>query len=198
MVLVEHNLDVLRFADQVIELGPGRKFGGKLVGQGTPEKLAEMNTLTGGFLKPLLDEYSNDDCSSFGEVKKPSAINGFQSERGERDLVVRGASKNNLRHVDAEIPKHKFTVITGVSGSGKTSLAFDTIFAEGQARYVESLSTGARRFLGRMDKALVIALMDWHQQLRSIRKHRVAIRGQLWQPPQRFLTICVFCTQELV
>ena len=68
---------------------------------------------------------------------------------------MKGAAKNNLRHVDVRIPVNKLTVITGVSGSGKTSLAFDTLFAEGQARYVESLSTYARRFLGRMDKAPV-------------------------------------------
>ena len=156
VLVIEHNLDVLRFADQVIELGPGGgKFGGKLVGHGTPEELAERNTLTGGFLRPFLEKQLNEESSRVEEVKEPSAINGFQSERKERDLVVRGASKNNLRHVNVEIPKHQFTVITGVSGSGKTSLAFDTIFAEGQARYVESLSTYARRFLGRMDKAPV-------------------------------------------
>jgi excinuclease ABC subunit A len=57
VLVIEHNLDVLRFADQVIELGPGGgKFGGKLVGQGTPEELAARNTLTGGFLRPLLEE----------------------------------------------------------------------------------------------------------------------------------------------
>ncbi|MEE8435599.1 MAG: excinuclease ABC subunit UvrA [bacterium] len=75
--------------------------------------------------------------------------------KGKRDLVVRGAEQNNLKHIDVTIPADSLTVITGVSGSGKTSLAFDTIFAEGQARYVESLSTYARRFLGRMDKARV-------------------------------------------
>ncbi|GIT71659.1 MAG: hypothetical protein Ct9H300mP28_14730 [Pseudomonadota bacterium] len=76
----------------------------------------------------------------------------------QRDILIKGASKNNLRHVDVCIPNSKMTVITGVSGSGKTSLAFDTIFAEGQARYLESLSTYARRFLGRMDKAPVDAI----------------------------------------
>ncbi|HEX9843379.1 MAG TPA: excinuclease ABC subunit UvrA [bacterium] len=84
-------------------------------------------------------------------------VNGARPRprRGSRDLVVRGAEKNNLKHIDVTIPTDSLTVITGVSGSGKTSLAFDTIFAEGQARYVESLSTYARRFLGRMDKARV-------------------------------------------
>ncbi|MBI4082895.1 MAG: excinuclease ABC subunit UvrA [Candidatus Lambdaproteobacteria bacterium] len=75
--------------------------------------------------------------------------------RPGRDLTVLGAEQHNLKRIDVTIPRNTFTVITGVSGSGKTSLAFDTIFAEGQARYVESLSTYARRFLGRLDKARV-------------------------------------------
>ena len=71
----------------------------------------------------------------------------------ERDvLLVRGAAEHNLKQVTVEIPKNSFVVFTGVSGSGKSSLAFDTIFAEGQRRYVESLSSYARQFLGQMDK----------------------------------------------
>ena len=68
------------------------------------------------------------------------------------EIVVKGARANNLKNIDITIPKNKLIVMTGLSGSGKTSLAFDTIFAEGQRRYVESLSTYARQFLGNMDK----------------------------------------------
>ena len=68
------------------------------------------------------------------------------------NIVVRGARENNLKDIDVTIPRNKLVVITGVSGSGKSSLAFDTIYAEGQRRYVESLSAYARQFLGRMDK----------------------------------------------
>ncbi|HET9237311.1 MAG TPA: excinuclease ABC subunit UvrA [Oligoflexus sp.] len=68
------------------------------------------------------------------------------------ELVVRGAEEHNLKHVSVSVPKKKLVVFTGVSGSGKSSLAFDTIFAEGQRRYVESLSSYARQFLGQMDK----------------------------------------------
>ena len=68
------------------------------------------------------------------------------------NIVVRGAREHNLKNVDVTIPRNKLVVITGVSGSGKSSLAFDTIYAEGQRRYVESLSAYARQFLGRMDK----------------------------------------------
>ena len=67
-------------------------------------------------------------------------------------LVIKGARENNLKNIDIEIPKNKLVIMTGLSGSGKTSLAFDTIYAEGQRRYVESLSAYARQFLGNMEK----------------------------------------------
>ena len=67
-------------------------------------------------------------------------------------LVIKGANENNLKNIDVEIPRDKLIVFTGLSGSGKSSLAFDTIYAEGQRRYVESLSSYARQFLGQMEK----------------------------------------------
>lgn len=67
-------------------------------------------------------------------------------------IVIRGARQHNLKNIDVKIPRNKFVVVTGLSGSGKSSLAFDTIYAEGQRRYVESLSSYARQFLGQMDK----------------------------------------------
>ncbi|HRA33902.1 MAG TPA: excinuclease ABC subunit UvrA, partial [Acidimicrobiales bacterium] len=67
-------------------------------------------------------------------------------------LVIRGAREHNLRNVSLDLPRNKLIVFTGLSGSGKSSLAFDTIYAEGQRRYVESLSSYARQFLGQMDK----------------------------------------------
>src|SRR4028118_2251316 len=70
----------------------------------------------------------------------------------EENLIVRGAREHNLQNVDVEIPRDKLTVITGLSGSGKSSLAFDTIYAEGQRRYVESLAAYARQFLEMMQK----------------------------------------------
>ena len=70
-------------------------------------------------------------------------------------IIIKGARENNLKNIDIEIPKNKLVVMTGVSGSGKSSLAFDTIYAEGQRRYVESLSAYARQFLGNMSKAKV-------------------------------------------
>ena len=70
-------------------------------------------------------------------------------------IIIKGANENNLKNVDLEIPRDKLVVFTGLSGSGKSSLAFDTIYAEGQRRYVESLSAYARQFLGRMEKPQV-------------------------------------------
>src|SRR5689334_24062284 len=67
-------------------------------------------------------------------------------------IIVRGAREHNLKNIDVEIPRDKLVVITGLSGSGKSSLAFDTLYAEGQRRYVESLSAYARQFLGQMEK----------------------------------------------
>ena len=67
-------------------------------------------------------------------------------------LIVRGAREHNLKNISVELPRNSLIVFTGLSGSGKSSLAFDTIFAEGQRRYVESLSAYARQFLGQMDK----------------------------------------------
>ncbi len=69
-----------------------------------------------------------------------------------KQIIVKGAKENNLKNIDVKIPKYALTVFTGLSGCGKTTLAFDTIFAEGQRRFVESLSSYARQFLGGMEK----------------------------------------------
>ena len=72
--------------------------------------------------------------------------------KGEKYIEMRGVRMHNLKNVDVDIKRNSFTVVTGVSGSGKSSLVFDTLYAEGQRRYVESLSSYARQFLGRLDK----------------------------------------------
>lgn len=72
----------------------------------------------------------------------------------EKNIIIKGARANNLKNIDIEIPRNKLVVFTGVSGSGKSSLAFDTIYAEGQMRYVESLSSYARQFLGQSSTTL--------------------------------------------
>src|SRR6185436_11135341 len=78
--------------------------------------------------------------------------------RGLSDIVIRGAREHNLQNLSLRLPRQSLIVITGVSGSGKSSLAFDTLYAEGQRRYVESLSAYARQFLGQMEKPDVDAI----------------------------------------
>ena len=70
----------------------------------------------------------------------------------QKNLIVKGAREHNLKNIDVEIPRDKLLVFTGLSGSGKSSLAFDTIYAEGQRRYVDSLSSYARQLIGQMEK----------------------------------------------
>ena len=79
-------------------------------------------------------------------------------------IVIKGAKEHNLKDVDLEIPRNKLVIVTGLSGSGKSSLAFDTIYAEGQRRYVESLSAYARQFLGQMEKPDVDFIEGLHRR----------------------------------
>src|SRR5690625_7403534 len=76
----------------------------------------------------------------------------------KKNIIIKGAKLHNLKNIDVVIPRNKLIVVTGLSGSGKSSLPFDTIYAEGQRRYVESLSAYARQFLGQMDKPDVDAI----------------------------------------
>ncbi len=148
VLVVEHNLDVIKTADWVIDLGPeGGSGGGEIVGQGTPEAIAEIkNSYTG---KALAKAFEQDEQRSTlpSQIKsKPKKI------EVAKKLEVRGAAEHNLRQVDVAIEREKMTVFCGPSGSGKSSLAMDTIYAEGQRRYVESLSSYARQFVNQMPK----------------------------------------------
>ena len=73
----------------------------------------------------------------------------------KHNIIIKGARLHNLKNIDVVIPRNKFTVVTGLSGSGKSSLAYDTLYAEGQRRYVESLSSYARQFMGKLKKPKV-------------------------------------------
>src|SRR5689334_16715448 len=85
-------------------------------------------------------------------MSKENRVPSPSQESGQPEIVIRGARVHNLKNISLSIPHHLLTVVTGVSGSGKSSLVFDTIYAEGQRRYVESLSAYARQFLERMEK----------------------------------------------
>ena len=106
-------------------------------------------------------------------------------------IIIKGAKEHNLKNINIEIPRDKLVVITGLSGSGKSSLAFDTLYAEGQRRYVESLSSYARQFLGIMEKpavesieglspAISIDQKTTSKNPRSICKNRNTILSKLW------------------
>ena len=97
-------------------------------------------------------------------------------EKGDyRNYIrIRGASEHNLKNIDVDIPRDSLVVLTGLSGSGKSSLAFDTIYAEGQRRYMESLSSYARQFLGQMEKPAVESIEEIHvQQLELLQRYMI-------------------------
>ncbi len=96
-----------------------------------------------------------------------------------KKIVVKGAKEHNLKNLSVEIPRDQFVVITGLSGSGKSSLAFDTIYAEGQRRYVESLSSYARQFLDRMKKPNVDLIEGLSPAISIEQKQPRKIQGQL-------------------
>lgn len=106
-------------------------------------------------LNPRLENRFNNASDDDLPKDHPAYTQPQYTFSGIGDIVVKGARQHNLKGIDVVIPRHKFVVITGVSGSGKSSLAFDTIYAEGQRRYVESLSSFARQFMDQMEKPLV-------------------------------------------
>ncbi len=147
VAVIEHNADVIKVADHIIDMGPeGGDGGGQLMGEGTPEEIALLDTATGEVLRRAMRPAEPLQAN----VETVPAAAG-----AHRDVRLRGTTTHNIKNVDVAFPHGKMTVVTGVSGSGKTSLAFHTLFAEGQRRYVESLSTYARRFLGRAGRAPV-------------------------------------------
>ena len=145
LVVVEHHLDVLKSCDWLLELGPeAGPGGGRLVAEGTPAEVAKAGTTTGRFLA------RGDEAFA-----APAA-----AERRSRptSISLRGAREHNLKDVALEIPHGSLTVMTGVSGSGKSSLAFDILFAEGQRRFLECVSAYARQFVEQLPKPDIDAL----------------------------------------
>ncbi len=110
----------------------------------------------------------------------------------QTSIVIKGARVHNLKNIDITIPRDRLVVMTGLSGSGKSSLAFDTIYAEGHRRFVESLSSYARMFLGQMDKPDVDMIEDC-PAISIDQKTTSAIRARPSELSPRYTTTCAFC-----
>jgi excinuclease ABC subunit A len=142
LLVIEHNLDVVRAADWIIDLGPeGGDAGGSIVCAGTPDEVMRVAASHTG--RALVEA---DGDASLGGAVQDSEVHS-QRVAAPTVIEIRGAREHNLKNIDVDLGRNRFTVITGVSGSGKSSLAFDILFAEGQRRYLESLNAYARQFV---------------------------------------------------
>jgi len=171
LIVIEHNLDLLKSADWLIELGPEAGVGGgRVIAEGPPEHIAETDCQTAPYLREALGEHptSNterstpnrtepaaaEDPAPYGSTHSTFDVRSSMFDV-QRTLTIVGAREHNLRDITTKIPRHALTVVTGVSGSGKSSLAFDILFAEGQRRFMESMSAYARQFVEQMPRAEV-------------------------------------------
>jgi excinuclease ABC subunit A len=199
VITIEHNLDVIRAADWVIDLGPeGGEAGGELLFSGTPE---DIRLLPASHTGKALTEYERTLGISFTaqEPRTPRDAQGAYlgvavrtaatARAAAANEVIRivNAREHNLKSMDVDIPRGKFSVITGVSGSGKSTLAFDILFNEGQRRYLESLNAYARSIVqpaGRPEVDAVYGIpptVAIEQRLsRGGRKSTVATVTEVW------------------
>jgi len=138
IIVIEHHPSFILSADHVVDLGPGSgKLGGNIVVQGTPEDVAQHpDSVLAPFLRAAM------------EGKRPPVIRTDQNskDRTEGHISIRGARTHNLKNVDVTFKHGELTVITGVSGSGKSSLAFNTLYAQGRRMFFQSMSSFARRY----------------------------------------------------
>jgi excinuclease ABC subunit A len=154
VAVVEHDMRVAAHADHVIDLGPGAgENGGWIVASGTPEDVAgAAESETAGYLARMLGEAD-------GTIEAPSTRSAPRKKRRSAGranaMEVEGAREHNLRNVMLQVPREQLVVVTGPSGSGKSTLAFDVLYAEGQRRYLETLSPYARQYMPQLPRPTV-------------------------------------------
>ncbi len=184
LIIIEHNLDVIRSADWIIDLGPeGGEAGGLLVAEGTPEQVREHRT---SHTALALREYEAVMNKVHG-VEEPRPKAWKTRPTFSNDIQIVNAKENNLKSLSVNIPRGKFNVVTGVSGSGKSTLAFDILFNEGQRRYLESLNAYARSIVQPAGRPVVDAVygipptVAIEQRLsRGGRKSTVGTTTEVW------------------
>ena len=157
LIVIEHNLEVVKCADYLIDLGPeAGDQGGLVVAKGTPEEVAKVEAShTGRFLKEVLR--SSGYPLKTGKTRDVQAVikpakSSSTSVALSRSITVSGAREHNLKNISLTIPRDQMVVVTGLSGSGKSTLAFDILFAEGQRRFLDSMSPYARQFVEQLEK----------------------------------------------
>ncbi|MBS0631111.1 MAG: excinuclease ABC subunit UvrA [Verrucomicrobia bacterium] len=158
VIVIEHNLDVLKSADWLIEVGPeAGAEGGRIIAEGPPESVARAETATSPFLREVLADFGSaiPDTGLLAAEDPAPYIPFPVSGIPDPQLVITGARENNLKNLSLAIAHRELTVVTGVSGSGKSTLAFDIVFAEGQRRFMESMSPYARQFVEQLPRPAV-------------------------------------------
>ncbi|MCP5287457.1 MAG: excinuclease ABC subunit UvrA [Burkholderiaceae bacterium] len=188
LLVIEHNLDVIRSADWIVDLGPeGGDAGGQVVCTGTPEDvMAHATSHTGAALRDYAKALGQGGHAVEEGAPLQQVIRRARAEAEEAIRIV-NAHEHNLKGLSVDIPRGKFNVITGVSGSGKSTLAFDILFNEGQRRYLESLNAYARSIVqpaGRPEVDAVWGIpptVAIEQRLsRGGRKSTVATTTEVW------------------